>query len=260
MALPRGLRALLKQTSPGKLTKGHYKGYRAIDAHGAFEGPTLRGITKRLHAKLYSNGELHESSTASTEWTPGAWQGNDGGLRRGRAVDTQVSRLAGAGEGARGKASKFKFTTMAFSALERAGLQPVLGQRVVLSRAHGIATAADMICYSEATKSLVVVELKCGFSGNRTIPATFKGKHQKMKTPCNGADDCILNRHIAQLAATRHLLTTETRLMSQLKTKFAISDIRGCLLYVCDRDTQLHELGKWWRNRGGALIEALSTD
>lgn len=257
MTLPRGLKAFLNQSAPGKLTKGQYKGYRAIDAHGAFEGPTLKGITKRLAAKLYSRGELDDSAVSSTEWTPGAWQGNNGGLRRGKAVDSQVSRLANESANARTKASKFKFTSLAFSALAKAGLEPIIGQRVTLSRTHGIATAADMVCYHAATNALVVVELKCGFSGNRTMPATFKRKPQKMRSPCSGADDCLLNRHIAQLAVTRHLLATEDRLMSQLKNAFSITEIRGCLLYVCDRDTQMHELGKWWQKRGRALVELL---
>lgn len=260
MTLPRGLKTFLQQTSPGKLTTGRYKGYRAVDAHGAFDGPTLKGITKRLHLKLYSAGELADSAVSSTEWTPGAWQGSNGGLRRGKAVDSQVSRLASVSDTARTRASKFKFTTLAFSALERAGLQPVIGQRVVLSRANGIATAADMICYHEATNALVVVELKCGFSGNRTLPATVNRTHQQMKSPCSGASDCILHRHTAQLAVTRHLLETEPRLMNQLKKQFNILDIRGSLLYVCDRDTQLHELGSWWYKRGAALIELLGSE
>jgi len=181
-------------------------------------------------------------------------------LRRGRAVDSQVSRLSGLGQPARAKASKFKFTTLTFSALEKAGLQPVVGQRVALSRQHGIATAADIICYHALSNSIVVVELKCGFSGNRVIPATLKGKRQKMNVPCSGADDCILNRHTAQLSVTRQLLSTEPGLASQLKAKFGISKIRAVLLYVCDRDTQLHEMSDWWIKRGRALVDMLRVD
>lgn len=260
MVLPRGLKAFIQHSSPGKLTLGKYKGYRAINAHGDFEGPTLKGITKRLHSNLYSKGELDDTATSSTEWTPGAWKGTNGGLRRGKAVDTQVSRLAGAGKGTREKASKFKFTTLAFSALEKAGLDPVVGQRVALSRQHGVATAADMICYHASSNSLVVLELKCGFSGNRLMPATVKGKPQKMNAPCAGADDCLLNRHTAQLAVTHHLLTTEPRFQSHLKSQFGIAKIRGMLLYVCDRDTQLHEMSNWWSKRGRALVENLASD
>ena len=261
MVLPRGLKSFLQNTAPGKLTTaGKYKGYRAIDAHGAFEGPCLKGVTKRLAAKLYSKGELDDSAKTSTEWTPGAWQGTNGGLRRGKAVDSQVSRLAGVTPTVRANSSKFKFSTLAFSALEKAGLEPIMGQRVALSKQHGIATAADMISFHAASNSLVVVELKCGFSGNRVLPSVFKGKTQKMNAPCTGADDCILNRHFAQLAVTRQLLETEPRFKSQLNAQFGISQIRGVLLYVCDRDTQLHDLSEWWRKRGRALVQTLAAD
>ena len=261
MVLPRGLKSFLQNTAPGKLTKaGKYNGYRALDAHGAFEGPTLKGITKRLAAKLYSNGVLDDTATSSTEWTPTAWKGTNGGLRRGKAVDSQVSRLAGATKTVRAKAKKFKFSSLAFSALENAGLEPIVGQRVALSKQHGIATAADMVCFHAASNSLVVVELKCGFSGNRVIPAVFKGKTQKMNAPCSGAEDCILNRHLAQLTVTRQLLEAEPRFKSQLQAQFGISAIKGVLLYVCDRDTQLHELSDYWRRRGRALVQTLAAD
>lgn len=259
MTVPRGLKAFLKESSPGKLTKGAYKGYRAIDSHGAFEGPTLKGITKRLAAKLYSAGELDDTATTSTERVPGVWKGNNGGLRRGKAVDSQVSRLASASESARNAASKYKFTSITFSALSKAGLTPLLGQRVALSRQHGIATAADMLCWHDASKSVVVVELKCGFSGNRTAPAAIKNRPQKMKAPCAGASDCLLHRHMAQLATTYELLRKEARLLATLKTKFGVAELKGALLYSCDRDSQLHELSDWWVRRGRALVALLGT-
>ena len=254
----RGLKAFLQKTSPGKLTRGKFKGYRPVDANGSYDGPTLKGITKLLDSKLYSEGKLDEVAVTSTEWTPGTWKGTNGGLRRGKAVDSQVSRLAGVGSVKRQKSSKLKFTVLAFSALEKAGLEPLLGQRVVLTRRHGLATAADVICLHSKSSSLVVVELKCGFSGNRTLPAISKGKLQKMKAPCSGADDCILHRHLAQLTVTRHLFETEPMLFSQLKKKFGITEIRGALLYVCDRDTQIHELDFWWKKRGKKLVETLT--
>jgi len=260
MVLPKGLKAFIQQTAPGKLTRGKFKGYRAVDAQGAFEGNTLKGITKLLASKLYSAGDLDERATSATEWTPGAWQGNHGGLRRGKAVDSQVSRLAGASSAARSKASKFKFTNLAFSALNTAGLEPVVGQRVTLSRQHGIATAADVICYDATNNAIVVVELKCGFSGNRTLAATAKRVAQKLNSPCSGASDCVLHRHLAQLTVTRHLFATESRLASQLKKRFDITEIRGSLLYVCDRDTQLHTLTAWWQKRGKALVQTLGSD
>ena len=255
---PRGLKAFVTSTAPGKLTKGKFKGYRAVDANGAFEGPTLKGITKKLVEKLFSNGDLDEAAVSATEWTPDAWKGAGGGLRRGKAVDSQVSRLAASTATARSAATKYKYTSLAFSALERAGLEPLAGQRVVLSRAHGIATAADVVCYRK-DNSLVLVELKCGFSGNRTLAAVLKNKIQHLRAPCAGATDCILNRHMAQLATTHRLLVTEPRFASQLKFKFGLTKINGALLYVCDRDTQLYELTPWWTKRGKALVELLGS-
>lgn len=256
MVLPRGLKKVVTDTAPGKLTKGKFCGYRAIDKDGAYEGPTLKGITKLLAAKLYSIGELDTACTTSTEWTPPAWQGESGGLRRGKAVDAQVSRLAGASEAARKNGSKFKFTSFTFSALAHAGLEPVAGQRVVVCKKHGIATACDIVCYHAETKSLVVVELKCGFSGNRTLAATLKGAPQRMAAPCKGADDSILNRHLAQLTVTRHLLASERSLKAAL-AHLDITDIRGALLYVRDADSQLYPLSNWWIRRGAALVKLL---
>jgi hypothetical protein len=258
MVLPRGLKAFVTGTAPGKLVKGKVTGYRAVDKHGSITGPALRGITKRLAEKLYSTGELTEEATGATEFKGTAWKGRNGGLRRGRAVDSQVSKLAGSSANARMSAQKYKLTKMAFGALENAGIQPICGQRVVIDSNLGIATAADMIGYRESDKSLVVVELKCGFSGTRTLPAMGTNGPQKMASPCSGAADCVLNRHLAQLTTTRHLLAKETAFTTTLKKKFGILSINGVLLYACDRDTSLYPLNRWWIKRGQPLIERLS--
>lgn len=258
MVLPRGIKTFLNESSPGKLVRGRYTGYKALDSSGAANGPMLRGITKLLHSKLYSKGELQEESVSSTEFKGSAWRGQKGGLRRGKAVDSQVSRLAGASANARNNASKYKLSNMAFSALEKAGIQPISGQRVVLNSGKRIATAADVVGYRESDKSLVVVELKCGFSGTRTLPALNKSKPQHLQSPCSAAVDCVLNRHLAQLATTRHLLASETAFVSTLKKKFGVLSIKGLLLYACDRDTALYELSDWWMRRGGKLVDSIS--
>lgn len=254
---PRGLKALVAKPI-GKLSgTGKYKGYRAVDADGRATGPVLSGITKRLATSLFSQGTFDDSVVASTEWTPGAWKGADGGLRRGRAVDSQVSRLASASDAARKTAAKFKFTGLAFAALHKAGLEPLVGQRVVLSTTLGIATAVDVLCFDKRALSIVVVELKCGFSGNRVLPATVQNRPQKMQSPCSGADDCVLNRHFSQLTVTTELLKMDTVLMKELKQRFDIHTVSSRLLYVCDRDTTLYDLPAWWTRRGRALTRRL---
>jgi len=256
---PRGLKKLLLESSPGRLVKGKYTGFKAIDCDGTPHGHTLKGITKLLHSKLYSSGTLDDSAVKSTAFRGGAWKGGEGGIRRGKAVDSQVSRLASAGAAKRNSASKYKMTRLAFGALEAAGLEPLHGQRVVLNRQHGIATACDVVCYRKTDNSLVVVELKTGYSGNRTIPAVTN-RHQTcyMASPCSTASDCVLYRHMAQLSVTRHLLACERGFVNSLKTKFGIESIRGVLLYACDRDTATYELDDWWIRRSKRIVETIS--
>lgn len=255
---PRGLKTFLTSSAPGKLRGGKFKGYCAIDNDKKYVGPMLKGITKRLTERLYSDGELDQASIESTDWTPPAWRGNAGGLRRGRAIDAQVSRLAGASEVARKNAGKFKFTSHAFSALAFAKLEPICGQRVVLNRALGIATACDIVCWRKSDNAVVVVELKCGFSGNRTLAAVKNKRPQQLHSPMSTASDCLLHRHLSQLTATRHLLATESGFVKGLKG-FGISKIAGALLYVNDANTAVHELDPWWQRRGKALCALLGT-
>jgi len=255
---PRGLKAFV-QKAPGKLCRGRFKGYRATDANGKYDGPTLSGITKRLSERLYTQCDLEPHvPQASVTWVPPSWRGHDGGMRRGRAVDSQVSRLAGVSAQARKGASKLKYTNFAFSALEIAGLEPLVGQRVVLDRQMGIATAADMICYDAKKNALVVVELKCGYNGSRTEPARKRNKPQTMAAPCATATDCLLHRHTAQLAATHALLVGEAGFLKELKKKFGVASVRGALLYVNDEATELHDLPGWWTKRGKALLRMLA--
>lgn len=244
---PRGLKKLLLKSSTGKLVRGKYTGFKAIDIDGKPTGPMLKGITKLLNSNIYSKGTLDMSATTSTEFRGGSWKGVNGGIKRGKAVDAQVSRLASAGAGKRNTSSKYKMTTLAFSALSSAGLEPLHGQRVVTDTKNGIATACDVVCYCSKDNTLVVVELKTGYSGNRTLPAVTKNnKVCMLASPCSTASDCLLHRHMAQLAVTRHMLACEKTFMQSLDTMFGIKMIRGVLLYACDRDTSVYELNDWW--------------
>ena len=256
---PRGLKKLITESATGKLVRGKFTGFKAVDRNGATVGPMLRGITKLLHAKLYSAGDLDDSATKSTEFRGDSWKGSEGGIKRGKAVDSQVSRLASAGVGKRNSTSKFKMTRLAFAALEAAGLEPLTGQRVVVDQKSRIATACDIVCYSERENSLVVVELKTGYSGNRTLPATTRDRRPcQMFSPCSTAFDCVLNRHLAQLAVTRHLLASERKLTKELRDRFGINSIKGVLLYTCDRDTAVYRLADWWTRRGSKIVETIS--
>lgn len=251
---PRGLKSLLKSTQPSKFVRGKFAHFSLLDP------PTkLSGITKRLTEKLYSNGDLPDDAVyAPRGWKPEAWKGDGGGLRRGKAVDAQCTRLASMSEKYRKRGNTFKLTRFVFGALEKAGLEPLMGQRCVASAAHRLGTACDLVCWRAATSEVVVVELKCGFRANINLPAVNKKKQQlNMNSPCSTAADCILSRHMSQLAVTHHMLASEPGLLKRLKA-IGVSGISAVLLHANDSETSLYQLPDWWRRRGKAIVELIS--
>ena len=254
---PRGLKKVVL-AAPGKLVKsGKYTGYKATDSNDVPYGCMLRGITKLLEEKLYSTGTIDYTS-ASTSGT--SWKGPNGGLRRGKAVDTQVSRLASCGVQKRKGSASYKLSRYVFSALEKSNLEPLQGQRVVVDTLRNIGTAIDVLAYNSQTNALAVVELKTGFAASRTTPALDASSQEcRFNYPCAGATDCLLHRHLAQLAVTHRLFVKEKTLMDTLKKKFGIKSVEGKLLYVNERDTSLYELTTWWIRRGGAIATEISS-
>tara|TARA_B100000809_G_scaffold224161_1_gene234138 strand:- start:372 stop:1109 length:738 start_codon:yes stop_codon:yes gene_type:complete len=244
----RGVRALLKRTAPGKLSKsGKFACFRARTADNRATGPKLRGITKLLTQRLYSSVTL----PSTTSWRGGAWNGAGGGLRRGKAVDAQVSRLANVSATARKQSKMLKLTRLAFNALAYHDLVPVGSQRVVIDTLRGIGTAADVVC-TRGEHELVLVELKTGFGGDRTRSAgTF------MQTPLKNAKDSNINRHFAQLAVTLHLFKSEEQTIAKLRTK-GIDQVTGCVLYVDADMSEMFELPAWWERRAARIAERIT--
>ena len=248
----RGVRALLKRTAPGKLSKsGKYACYRARTESNRPTGPKLRGITKLLAKRLYSSADLPTSGGAGGGWSGTAWRGPNGGLRRGRAVDAQVSRLANASARLRKHSKMLKLTRLCFNALEYHGLVPVGSQRVVIDRRRGIGTAADVVC-TRGNHQLVLVELKTGFGGDRT-----KGVGTCMQSPLPKAKDTHVNRHFAQLAVTHHLFTQETETLAKLKAK-GIDEVSACVLYVNADVSELFDLPVWWTRRAERILDRIT--
>jgi len=254
----RGLKALIRK-APGKLVRARaYTAYRAIGASGKPHGPNLRGVARRLGETVFSAGEL--SIAPSSRFKGKTWSGPDGGIRRGKAVDAQVSRLAKAsaaaragGGGPKKKKRLLRLTSHFFAALQHHGLEPFEAQRVVLDLRRGIATAVDVVCQRGADE-LVLVELKTGYLGNRAAPVLLRGAAAHMQRPLQTAVDCALHRHLAQLAATHALFCMEDGTAQALK-RLGIERVSGALLYVDDDATELHELSEWWRRRGQRLLD-----
>ena len=100
---------------------------------------------------------------------------------------------------------------------------------------------------------LVLVELKCGFVGNRAASAGTK-----FQAPFSKAKDSALHRHFAQLAVTLHLFAREADTHAQLAAK-GIDAVSAVLLYVDDAASEKFELPAWWRKRGASLAARISS-
>jgi len=256
--IPRGVKTLLKRTAPGRLIgSGGRRAFRVL-REGKPTGRRLRGLTKKLATRLWSIGSLPAVATASTVWRRGGWKGRDGGIRRGRAVDAQVTRVVNSGT-KKQKSRQYSLTKLVFAALAEHGLEAVVAQRVVCDERLQLGTAADVICYCELTRQLVVLELKCGCSGDRTAAAVdTHGKTLAMKAPLDKVPDCVLNRHFVQLACTRELLLRERKTLNRLLALGVDPVISGALLYVDDENTQLYNLDAYWSTRAARMLRSLA--
>ena len=252
---PRGVKTLLKSTSPVRLSgKGRFRGFELLKQSKP-SGIKLKGLTKQLGNKIFSDGRLPAIATHGTERRHG-WSGSGGGRKRGTAVDAQLSRAVNSGNITPQK-GQYSLTKLALIALHEHGLEPVVAQRGCCSEQCKIATAADVICYEQANSRLVVVELKCGHSGSKTAAAQVDGKACSMSSPVAAAKDNVLNRHLAQLAVTRELFANEPSTIAKLNDLGINSVVGGVLLYVNEETCELFSLPKWWSDRAPRILQTL---
>lgn len=255
---PRGLKGLLKKSSPAKLVGvGKFKGFVPL-RQGKKTGRKLRGLTKRLEKTMWSSGVLPLIARRSNGRAGGHWAGKQGGRKRGNKVDSQLTKLINAGPAAMKKQVHiYKLTRMVLSGLHERGLEPVAAQRCVISERHRLGTAADFVCYSKADNKVVIVELKCGFDSGRTAAAVHGGKACKMRGPLSGASDCNVHRHLAQLAVTCHLFTSEEETLNKLGDLGLEKEVDGVLMYANDEGVEFFDLTDWWEKRAGKVLNCL---
>ena len=255
---PRGLKTLLKKTQPAKLTgSGKFRGFVAVRADGS-RGAKLRGLTKRLEARFWSDGTLPSLAKRADPRAGGHWSGPNGGQLRGKRVDAQLTRLINAGPAAwKAQHHVYRLTKMVLSGLAARGLEPVGSQRCAISERHRVGTAADIVAFSEASNRLVVVELKCGYDHGRKAAAERDGKPCAMQAPLSRVSDCNLHRHMLQLCVTRHLFAAETSTLARLGELGIEPEVDAVLMYANDAGVEFYELDEWWRKRGAKVLQLL---
>ena len=255
---PRGLKTLLKKTQPAKLTgTGKFRGFVPVRADGS-RGAKLRGLTKRLEARFWSDGTLPSLAKRADPRAGGHWSGPNGGQLRGKRVDAQLTRLINAGPAAwKAQHHVYRLTKMVLSGLAARGLEPVGSQRCAISERHRVGTAADIVAFSEASNRLVVVELKCGYDHGRKAAAERDGKPCAMQAPLSRVSDCNLHRHMLQLCVTRHLFAAETSTLARLGELGIEPEVDAVLMYANDAGVEFYELDEWWRKRGAKVLQVL---
>ena len=256
MRAPRGLKKLLKTTSPVKLSGvGKFKGFELLK-HGKKTNIKLSGLTKRLGLNVFSTGTLPTAATHGSERKIG-WRGKSGGRKRGTAVDAQLTKCINSGK-TTPKKGQYSLTKLVLVTLLESNLVPVVAQRGCCSVQQRVATAADIVCYNTKTNCICIVELKCGFSGCRTAAAMLNGKACKMKAPIDKAPDCVLNRHLAQLAITTHLIKSEKTMLAKMGSLGVdIETIESKLLYANEEKCDVIDLPLWWSNKSGKILQVL---
>ena len=258
MAVPRGIKAILKRTAPCKLTgHGKWRGFQLVDRERKPVGNRFKGLTKVLERHVFSDGQL-PSSAVYGDVHRGGWKGKGGGRRRGKAVDAQLSRAISKGKILPQK-GQYKLTQLVLASLKAYFLTPIASQRAVCNKDAFVGTAIDILCYRDDIESLVVVELKCGCSGNRKDAANLRdGTKCHLKGTFHRAKDCVLNRHLAQLALTREMFASEQKTLSDLGALGVQNDVDAALLYVDDAKVSMYPLSAWWRQRAPRALKALS--
>jgi hypothetical protein len=255
MAIVRGLKALLHRTAPSKLVRSQTGTcYRLKGASGKGTGPRLVGVAKKLSSVCWKakQDDCNLNCGKSSDRTGSAWRGKGGGLRRGTAVDAQVTKCARMSAAARAKTRMYALTRTVFAALDHHGLAPFDAQRCVADAKRRLGTAADVVCQrgSGPNAEVVLVEIKCGYSGGQKKAVLARA----MKAPLQNAKDTHVHRHLAQLSATLALFEAEKGTMKALKAK-GIGRVDAALLYVDDTESTMIALPSWWRRRGDALLE-----
>jgi hypothetical protein len=257
---PRGLKTLLKQSSPARLTgSGKFKIFTVV-RQGHKTGTKLKGITKRLQKRLWSRGVLPSIAKRADPRPGGHWRGPKGGRQRGAKVDAQLTRAINSGAAAthNQSSSLYKLSKVVLSGLASKGLEPVLAQRAVISENLRLGTAADIVAYDKKLNRLVFVELKCGFDNGRGVPSVHNGRDCRMRGPLSGAWDSNTSRHLAQLAATHALFLKEKNTLARMAELGVSQQVDGILLYANDKGVEFFDLTPWWKKRALQILQAIA--
>jgi len=253
MTSTKKITTLLKKTAPARLVgRGRLAGFQ-LTSSGRNVGNKLRGLTKALSNTIFSSGVFPVAATHGSERRLG-WKGTNGGRARGKAVDAQLSSAVNRGA-LKPQKGQYVLVKLLLVALHELNIVPLVAQRTHAIQSSKLCTASDIIGLNTQTKRLVVIELKCGFSGKKTMAAlNTDGSRATM----NGVDasDTLKNRHMLQLACTHAMFMAEKLVIKQLRG-FGVKGVDGMLLYASNDQVETSRLSKSWRARAEKVLRKL---
>jgi hypothetical protein len=214
----------------------------------------LRGLTGLLQEKLFGEQDVTVGvcrGSGRRRRSSGAWSGR----KRGIAVDAQLTRII---NGKKKPPSRlYNLTSHCLSAFRNAKLRPVIAQYPVSSVYNRVGSAADVIALDEDDR-LVVVEMKCGYHGDRSAVSYHPGtrREQHMRGVLSMAVDCVFHRHLCQLSATVAMLLEQQRTVGDL-TSMGVRGVTGLLVYLDGHTAELVPLPAWWQSRGECILDYL---
>lgn len=251
------LRKLLSAAPPAKLVgRGRFRGFCRLYP-GRQLGRKMRGLTRMLEERVYSDAALPSITRQAVQTRQDrarSWRGKSAGRKRGIAVDTQITSIANGRKPRR--ANLYRLTRLALATLRAHGIDLVCGQLPVVCDRSNVASAVDVVGVRDGTE-LVLIEVKTGYDAGRLAPAMAMGRPQKMRAPLARAVDCATFRHMAQLAATAAMFTSDGPMIKKLEVA-GITSVTGTLLYVTDDDVEVINLVEWWSQRGQKILNALA--
>lgn len=217
----------------------------------------LRGVSKACHKHYYPNFKLSRRvATASDKTNKRKYVKKElckhahiVGSLRGSIVDSEIRKVVKIGKRTCGLERMHPYTRKLVKAIEMLNFKLVATQVPVFDLDRGIATAIDLICEKKGSRTLYLIEIKCGYNDN-----TFTDHNSQMKHELKSVSNSPKHQHQVQ-AAVAHFLFLNT-----YKSKQQFSSVETLIARVTDYGTHFEPIRPWIKPWVAAIIERIRKD
>ena len=233
------------------------------DHRGAFidfsTNKPLRGVSKACHRVYYPNFKLAKrrrgvegSSTQEGARGRGAEDpcshAHVVGATRGSIVDLEVQKVVLLGPKRAQMERMHPYTRKLVRAISKIGLKMVVCQVPVFDLDRGIATAVDLVCEDRGSRTLYLIEIKCGYNGN-----TYTDHNAQMRHELKDVSNSPRHQHQVQAAVTHSLFKScySARGMSY-------ASVQTLIARVTDEGTHFEPLRPWIKRHVPSIMDRIA--